>query len=203
MLPGMMTRNAPLTPVAANTNATLPEPADLVAAWRDAGYEKWFSRDDAFDAMLRDRFGAAQAAAARGELDGWQATPEGALALVLLLDQIPRNIYRSTPAAFATDPAARRIAAASLERGYDARVAPELRSFFYLPFMHSEELADQARCVALYQALGNADGLRYAEEHRDIIARFGRFPHRNHILGREMTADELAYLEAGGFTGGQ
>lgn len=198
----MMTRNDLKAPAAANAPPP-PQAADLVAAWRDAGYEKWFNRDDAFDAMLRDRFGEAQAAAAHGLLDDWQATPEGALALVLLLDQIPRNIHRSTPAAFATDPAARRVAAASLERGYDTRVAPELRSFFYLPFMHSEELADQKRCVALYQALGNADSLRYAEEHHDIIARFGRFPHRNRILGRETSADEQAYLEDGGFTGGQ
>ena len=198
----MMTRNAPTIPTAP-ASASLPEAADLVAAWRDAGYAKWFNRDDAFDAMLRERFGEAQAAAARGLLDSWQATPEGALALVLLLDQVPRNIHRSTPAAFATDPAARRVAAASLERGDDARVAPELRSFFYLPFMHSEELADQKRCVALYQALGNADSLRYAEEHHDIVARFGRFPHRNRILGRETTEEEQAYLEAGGFTGGQ
>lgn len=175
----------------------------IVAAWRDAGPEKWFSRDDAFDAMLRERFGAAQEAAASGRLQHWLATPESALALVLALDQFPRNIHRSTPLAFASDPAARAAADTAIAAGFDLKVAPELRPFFYLPFMHSEQLADQERCVALYQTLGDASGLTYAEEHRDIIARFGRFPHRNLILGRDMTADEAAYLENGGFTGGQ
>lgn len=186
-------------------DATIPESvaAELVAFWREAGYEKWFTRDDAFDATLSDRFGAAQATAVRGELDGWLAAPESALALVLLLDQLPRNIHRSTPLAFATDPAALKAAKISLERGYDAQVAPELRNFFYLPFMHSEDLADQERCVALYKATGDAGGLAYAEEHRDIIQQFGRFPHRNRILGRDTTEAERAYLEDGGFTGGQ
>lgn len=184
-------------------SAGVATPQDVILAWRDAGYEKWFSRDDAFDAMLRERFGATQAAAARAELNGWREAPDSALALVLALDQFSRNIHRSTPQAFASDPAAREIASAAIANGFDLQVAPELRAFFYLPFMHAEDLPNQERCVALYQKLGDPGGVTYAEEHRDIIARFGRFPHRNAILGRETTPEERAYLEDGGFTGGQ
>ncbi len=182
------------------TNPALCSAADVVAFWRDAGPERWFRKDAAFDTLFRERFAAAHEAAARGALDDWQATAEGALALLILLDQYPRNCFRNTPRMFATDAHAVAIAEAALARGYDRDVGDDLRSFFYLPFMHSERLADQERCVELFRPLGG-DGLRYAEIHRDAIARFGRFPHRNPNLGRAMTAEEQKYLDDGGFAG--
>jgi uncharacterized protein (DUF924 family) len=172
--------------------------ADVVAFWRDAGPAKWFRGGDDFDAACRERLGAAHHAAARRELDGWTATPEGALALVLLLDQIPRNIFRGSAHAFATDGLARHFAARALEAGHDAAFEPALLGFFYLPFEHSESLADQDRSVALFDALGDANYHDYAHAHRDVIARFGRFPHRNAALGRDTTPEEQAWLEAGG-----
>ena len=175
-----------------------PSPAAVVAFWREAGPERWFAVDAAFDDALRERFEPAHHAAARGELDGWAADAEGALALLLLLDQIPRNLYRGSAHAFATDPLARRHAAAACAAGFDQAVEPALRPFFYLPFEHSEAAEDQARSVALAQALGDPETLMWAVKHRDCIARFGRFPHRNAALGRDSTPEELGYLEAGG-----
>ena len=175
----------------------LPAAADVVAFWREAGPAKWFRGGEAFDAACRERLAPAHHAAARRELDGWVAAPEGALALLLLLDQIPRNIFRGSAHAFATDGLALRFARRALEAGHDAAFEPALRAFFYLPFEHSEALADQARSVALFEALGNVEYREYARAHRDVIARFGRFPHRNAALGRETTPDEQAWLHAG------
>lgn len=157
----------------------------------------WFEPDPHFDAALRERFLDDQQRAAAGEYDDWLAAPETALALVLLLDQLPRNIYRGTPAAYASDAQARRAARAALARGHDRRLAPVERLFLYLPFEHSEDLADQALSVRLLAALRglDPDTGRYAERHREIIARFGRFPHRNAILGRASTPEEEAFLE--------
>lgn len=157
--------------------------------------EAWFKADDAFDAEIRRRFEAALDEAHAGSHDGLAATPEGALALTILLDQFPRNIYRGTPRAFAFDPQALAVARQALAAGHDQAVAPFQRTFLYLPFEHSESLADQERSVALFEALGDENGLDYAVRHRDIIARFGRFPHRNAILGRESTPEELSFLE--------
>jgi uncharacterized protein (DUF924 family) len=176
-------------------------PHDVVAFWQAAGPAKWFTKDAAFDAAIRDRFLATYEAAAAGELAHWDSTPEGALALVILLDQFSRNMFRANARTYAADPYARAVADGALARGFDRAVAPDLRTFFYLPFMHSEALADQERCVALYRAVGDAESLRYAEDHADIIRRFGRFPHRNAVLGRATTADEQAFLSAGGFGG--
>ena len=176
-------------------------PATILIFWRTAGFETWFGKDDAFDAEILARFGETQRAAARGDLENWAATDDGALALVIVLDQFPRNLFRGTPQAFATDAYARRIAVAAIGRGADMRADPLLRPFFYLPLMHSETLADQQRGVALYEVLGDAEQLKYAIDHRDIIARFGRFPHRNVILGRSTTPEEQAYLDGGGFKG--
>lgn len=179
----------------------MPLPAaDLVDFWRDAGPARWFARDAAFDARCA-AFVDDHHAAARGERDGWAATPDGALALVLLLDQIPRNVFRGSAHAFATDPLARRIAAAAIDAGMDRAIEPGLRVFLYLPFEHSESLADQHRAVALVEALDGAQGgtfSDYARRHRDVVARFGRFPHRNRALGRDSTPDEQAWLDAGG-----
>ena len=174
---------------------------DVISFWRAAGYERWFEPDAQFDHAVRERFLGTHEAAATGELANWQQTPEGALALLILLDQFPRNMFRGTPRAFATDETARQIARGAIDNGFDRRVDPVMRSFFYLPFMHSEDVADQERCLALYRDLGDADGIKYAEIHLDAIRRFGRFPHRNEILGRPSTPDEAAYLESGGFRG--
>ena len=177
------------------------EPGDILAFWREAGPEKWYSKDAAFDAAIRDRFLSTYEAAAAGQRAYWEATADGALALVVVLDQFPRNMFRDEARTFAADPAARAVADRALLRGFDRTVAPALRTFFYLPFEHSENLADQERCVALNRAAEDADGVKWAELHADIIRRFGRFPHRNKALGRATTPEEQAFLDAGGFAG--
>ena len=180
---------------------TTPSPDSIVAFWREAGASRWYKRDAALDADIVARFGAAHKSAARGELAAWEDSGEGALALLLLLDQFPRNMFRGLARAFATDAHARAIAGRAIARGFDAGGDPTLRRFFYVPFMHSEAPADQERCIALCQAVGDAEGVKYGVLHRDIIARFGRFPHRNAVLGRMTTREEQDFLDAGGFSG--
>ncbi len=182
------------------TPDALASPADVIAFWQDAGPKRWFKPDAGFDAEFRARFLVAHEAAARGELGGWPATAEGALALLLLLDQFPRNAFRGTARVYATDALAREVADAALRAGHDAALEPALRQFFYLPFMHSEDLRDQDRCVALNDAQGG-ESLRWALHHRDVVRRFGRFPHRNAVLGRTSTAEEEQFLADGGFRG--
>jgi uncharacterized protein (DUF924 family) len=177
-----------------------PLARDLIDFWCEAGPGRWFRPDAAFDARFRERFLAAHEAAAAGELASWAGSAEGALALVLLLDQFPRNAFRGTPRMYATDPQARAAADAAVRAGFDQQVAPDLRAFFYLPFMHSEQPADLERCVALSEAVGG-ETLRFARHHRDIVARFGRFPHRNAVLGRASSAEEERFLQEGGFRG--
>jgi uncharacterized protein (DUF924 family) len=176
-------------------------PEAIVKFWTEAGSERWFAKDDAFDADLRTHFEAAHHTAARGGFADWEETPDGALALLLLTDQIPRNIFRGSAHAFATDARARQVAERAIARAFDQRFEPSLRCFFYLPFEHSEDAADQARAVALFEALGDENYTKYACIHRDIIARFGRFPHRNAVMGRVTTPEEQAFLDAGGFAG--
>ena len=176
-------------------------PQEVVEFWRSAGPKKWFAPDPAFDAEIRERFLATHERAAAGRLADWEKTAQGALALLLLLDQFPRNMFRKTPRAFATDAQALEVARRAIKAGFDLEVGNEMRSFFYLPFMHSEELADQELCLKLYRDYGNEDGIKFAEIHLDAIRRFGRFPHRNEILGRESRADEIDYLDRGGFSG--
>ena len=171
---------------------------ELVDFWRDAGMGKWFRGGEAFDAECRMRWLDAHFAAARREYDAWMDDAEGALALVLLLDQIPRNVFRNSGHAFATDPLALHVASRAIDDGHDAKIDAGLRFFFYLPFEHSEAIADQDRAVELFTALGNADLLGYANAHRDVIVRFGRFPHRNRALGRSNSPEEQAWLDAGG-----
>ena len=188
---------------AATAPSALQAPIDaraVVDFWRAAGPGLWFAKDSEFDRRFREKFLWLYLAAARGELADWQRTPEGALALVILLDQFPRNSFRNTPRMYATDATARQIADAALKAGHDQAVEAGRRLFFYLPFGHSESLADQERSVALSEALGEPN-LSHAKRHRDIIRRFGRFPHRNPILGRTMTPDEQRYLDEGGYAG--
>jgi uncharacterized protein (DUF924 family) len=162
----------------------------------------WFGKDPALDAELRRRFEADWRRASAGELDGWENGADGALSLTILLDQFPRNMFRDTPDAFATDRQAREVAARALARSLDQAVPPVRRFFFYLPFEHSENLADQERSVELAaQFRGDPelhDVYEYAVKHRDVIARFGRFPHRNAILGRESTPAEVEFLRQPG-----
>ena len=175
----------------------MTEAGEVVTFWREAGPDRWFARDDAFDARFRERFLDAHFAAARRELEHWMDGAGGALALVLLLDQFPRNCFRRSGHAYATDPLARHYAERAVEAGLDARVDPALRVFMYLLFEHSEDSADQARSIELMR-LVDAGYMQYAVAHRDVIARFGRFPHRNRELGRESTPEEQAWLDAGG-----
>ena len=178
-------------------------PADrllaVVAFWRDASAH-WFSKSDAFDDDFRSRFLALHELAAGGGLDAAAVTPEAALGLVILLDQFPRNSFRGTARMYATDPLARAHAVRAIDAGFDAAIEPELRGFFYLPLSHAEDLADQERAVILNRALGG-DSLRSAQGHCDIVRRFGRFPHRNAILARASTPEEVAFLAEGGFAG--
>ena len=157
--------------------------ADLLAFWRGAGPDRWFKQDAAFDALFRERFGELHFAAARRDCDGWIDHADSALALVLLLDQFPRNAFRGTGHMFATDPLARLHARRAIAVGHDQQTAADLRIFFYLPFAHSEDLHDQDLSVERHHTLG-AQGERHALGHGDIIQRFGRFPHRNAALGR-------------------
>ncbi len=176
-------------------------PAEILTFWREAGRDRWYGREDAFDAEIRSRYLELWRKAAKGELSSWQTSDDGALALTIVLDQFPRNLFRGEAQAYSTDANARDVARRAIERGVDVRIDPALREFLYLPFMHSEEIADQLRCVELFCNTVNAENLEYAKQHADIIRRFGRFPHRNAALGRVTTPEEQAFLDAGGFSG--
>jgi uncharacterized protein (DUF924 family) len=179
----------------------IASPASVLAFWRAAGPEKWFKKDTAFDEDIRARFLETYDAAVAEKLSDWEQTAEGALALTVVLDQFPRNIFRDDARTYAADPQARAVAKRALERGFDQIVPLSDRQFFYLPFEHSEAIADQERACALCAATGDADLLKWAQLHADIIRRFGRFPHRNTMLGRATTAEEQAFLDSGGFKG--
>jgi uncharacterized protein (DUF924 family) len=177
------------------------DPADVLSFWRAAGPAKWFKKDAAFDAEIAARFSAVWCAAADGRLAHWEATPEGALALTVVLDQFPRNMFRGDRRTYQADAVARAIAERAVARGFDGRVPHRERRFFYLPFMHSEHLPDQERCVQLARGYGDDEFTRFAEQHAGIVRRFGRFPHRNAMLGRSTSAEERAFLDDGGFAG--
>ena len=185
------------------TTAPLPSPSDVVSFWREAGPQKWYAKDHAFDAAIRARFLPAHEAAAGGRLWDWEETAEGALALIILLDQFPRNLFRGSAHAFATDAAALNVAERAIAHGFDAATPGPLRQFFYLPHMHCEDIGAQKRCVTLFEQLGPdfEENIKYARAHLDVIERFGRFPHRNPLLGRITTPEEQAFLDGGGFAG--
>jgi len=178
----------------------MTNPGEVVRFWRDAGPKAWFAKDETFDGRCR-AFEKAHHAAARRELRQWEADAEGALALILLLDQIPRNIYRNSPHAFATDRLAQAVARRAIANGFDTATSDELRAFVYLPLEHAEDVAAQDDCLRLMTAIGNGEYTKFAVLHRDIIVRFGRFPHRNAVLGRASTPEELAFIAEGGFAG--
>ncbi|MDO9563187.1 MAG: DUF924 family protein [Bradyrhizobium sp.] len=175
--------------------------AAVVIFWKEAGERgQWFDNDADFDQVFRERFLELHMEVAARRHDGWMASPEGALALLILTDQFTRNAFRGTGLMYATDPLARAYARQALAAGHMAQVEPALRLFFCLPFSHSEDMRDQDLSVRLNAELGEP-WLAHAEGHHDIIRRFGRFPHRNPVLGRITTPEEAAYLQAGGFQG--
>jgi len=176
------------------------EARDILNFWcSDQTQPYWFKKDPAFDAEIRRLFLDSYERAMDGKFTDWQKTPEGSLALLILLDQFPRNMFRGTPRAFASDELARKVADWAVDRDFDLKYPEQQRIFFYLPFEHSEELDDQHRAVELVvQRCNVGEYLRYALAHRDVIARFGRFPHRNDILGRRNTPDEEDYLRQPG-----
>jgi uncharacterized protein (DUF924 family) len=153
---------------------------------------EWFRKDPKFDAEIRRRFGELHASAAEGALNAWRASPEPMLALVIVLDQFSRNLYRNDARAYAQDEMARSCAGEAIQRGDDLGFIPVQRQFLYMPFEHSEDLDDQNRGILLFSRLGDEDQVLYARKHRDVIEQFGRFPHRNAILGRAPRADEVA-----------
>lgn len=170
--------------------------AEVLDFWfSDEVTPNWFIRSDDLDRRIADEFGDTYQAAHEGAMDGWIERPLDALALVIVLDQFPRNMFRGNPRSFESNDMALAHAREAVSRGHDAAMSTDQRKFLYLPFEHSEDLADQDRSVELYQALGDPDALDYAHQHRDIIARFGRFPHRNKVLGRENTPEETEFLK--------
>jgi uncharacterized protein (DUF924 family) len=181
--------------------AAPPGPDEVIGFWRSAGAQKWYAKEEAFDRQIAERFGALHAQAAAGGLKHWAADAQGTLALLILLDQFSRNLFRGSPKAFAQDEAALLTARSAVTAGYDRHVEPEFRQFFYTPFMHSEGILDQERCVALCHSLPDPGNLPFARDHERIIRRFGRFPHRNAALGRLTTPADQAFLESGGFAG--
>ena len=185
----------------ADTKSPLPSAKDVVDFWIQAGPQKWFAKDEAFDRDFKSRFYEAHFAAARRELDSWMETPEGALALMILLDQFPRNSFRDTGHMFATDSLALALSRKAIEAGHHKGVASELQPFILMPLMHSESLSDQQDLVDMLDVDTHPDTYKYAVVHRDVIAQFGRFPHRNAALGRETTAQETEFLKSGGFSG--
>ena len=174
-------------------------PKAINSFWlEEVGEQGWYARSDALDQSIRDRFLPAWSRAA-DLAPAWADTPEGALAGLILTDQFPRNMFRDDPRAFDTDPLARALARAAVDNGFHLQIPEPARQFFYLPFEHSEDLADQDHAVALFRQHMPGENLHHAQLHRDTIARFGRFPWRNAALGRPSTTQEQAYLAAGGY----
>jgi uncharacterized protein (DUF924 family) len=183
--------------VAGNTTEVLEMKTaqQLIDFWfSDATRPMWFNSTSAFDAELHDTYFETYQTALKGELDHWANSAGGALALVICLDQLPLNMLRGQAGSFAGEAASRRVAAAAIEQGFDQGLGNAQKAFMYIPYMHSETLADQDRALQLFEQAGLHDNLHWARHHRSIVERFGRFPHRNEILGRQSTAEELAWL---------
>jgi uncharacterized protein (DUF924 family) len=174
--------------------------ADVLDFWLSAGPEKWYVQDDAFDQEIRDNFGQTWRAANGSHLPDWASDADGALALIILLDQFPRNMFREDPRAFVTDEKALEISGKALAHGWDRDTAEPQRQFFYMPFMHSENLDHQDTCVELMDSrMETGNNALHARAHREIIRRFGRFPYRNNALGRDTTPEEQAFMDQGGY----
>lgn len=175
---------------------TIKTAKDVLAFWfSDRMKPYWFAKSDQIDTQISEEFGDTYQAAHDGQLDGWMDSSDQALALCIVLDQFPRNMFRGSPRSFESNDRVLGYARMALDRGFDQEQDPKRRQFFYLPFMHSEDLSDQRQSVALYEELGNQHSLHFAREHHDIVARFGRFPHRNTVLGRNSTPEEAEFLK--------
>ena len=173
-------------------------PEEVLRFWfgdEELSREEWWRKDEDFDREIRDRFGALYEEATSSALDTWRESAEGSLALVIVLDQFPRNMFRGDPKSYATDEKAQETAKYAVDRAFDRELSPVRRSFLYMPFMHSEDLEDQGRSVELFEGMGTA---RYAVRHMEIVERFGRFPHRNAVLGRATTPEEAEFLKEPG-----
>lgn len=175
--------------------------AEMLGFWLDQDDKTIFTADPAFDADVKLRFADLLKEAKSGRLDHWSETGRGALALVILLDQMSRNIHRGTPEMYAGDAKAVAVAKAAILRGFDEEFGPAERRWFYMPFIHSENLGDHETCIALFEKMDLPEQLHFATHHAKIVRRFGRFPHRNAILGRTSTPEEEAFLAGGGFSG--
>ncbi|MBT9612763.1 MAG: DUF924 domain-containing protein [Burkholderiales bacterium] len=172
-------------------------PTDILDFWfAEAMRSKWFASTPQLDAAIKEQFERVWEAALRGEWDDWLGSPDGCLALVIILDQLPLNMFRGTAKSFASEAKSRDIARHAIDQGYDKQIDSARLAFLYMPFMHSENLADQDFSVGLFEAAGLENNLRFAKHHREIVRRFGRFPHRNTILGRVSTPQELDYLNS-------
>jgi uncharacterized protein (DUF924 family) len=174
-------------------------PKQVLSFWKKAGPKRWFAADPDFDHKVLDKFLVTYQAAELGKLASWEAEAESALALILVLDQFPRNMFRGTMRAYVTDPLALAVAKRAIERNFDRAIKLPEKTFFYLPFEHSENLADQETALKLFEATKDEELVRWARLHYETIERFGRFPHRNEILGRVSTPEEIAFLDNGGF----
>lgn len=178
-------------------------PDSILAFWLDeVGPEGWYAKDDALDSAITERFGAAWEGLMDGRYGLWLTYPSGALAYILLADQFPRNMFRDDRRAFASDDVGRAAAKQAIHRGWDLKIDPPARQFFYMPLMHSENLCDQDRCVRLMlnrMPQEGAGNLLHARAHREVIRKFGRFPYRNDALGRHSTQNELSYVDGGGY----
>lgn len=174
------------------------EPSEVISFWLKAGKDKWRTKDEQFATLVRDKFMELWQTALSGRLNYWRDSDEGLLALTIIFDQFPRVMFFNDPRAFCSDYDARKTAKLALEKQADQRVESQLRSVFYLPFEHSEKLADQQKSVELFTTLDNPDMLHEAEQQRDIILHFGRFPQRNKIVGRMTKHDEQLFLDRSG-----
>jgi uncharacterized protein (DUF924 family) len=172
---------------------------EIIRFWfEELGPKDWYRKDPSIDAAIGTRFGGVLGALRSGVPEGWLGTPQGYLAAILVLDQFPRNMFRDQPRAFATDAQALALAKRAIAEGMDLKLKPEERAFVYMPFQHAEDAAEQGRSIELYTALGIPSNLDFARRHKAIIDRFGRFPHRNAVLGRASTKEEAAFLKEPG-----
>ena len=170
-------------------------PHTIIDFWfSDQVKDQWFASTPALDQEIKDRYAAVWKAAAQHDLDDWCVTPLGSLALVIVLDQFPLNMFRNQPLSFSTEQQAIEVARQAIDRQQDQQIEKDKLAFLYMPLMHSEQLSDQDQAVALYRAAGLTHNMRFSEHHRAIIQQYGRFPHRNAILSRASSAEELAYL---------
>ena len=175
------------------------DPSAIIHFWQQAGPEKWFVSDPEFDQEIKARFSHLPDQALAGQYDHWSEQASECLGLVLILDQFPRNIFRGSPEAFAYDDKAKQVATKIIDQGFDQTYQLPLKRFLYLPFMHSEKLKDQLYSIELCEKANDPDGVKFGQIHLDVIKKFNRFPHRNKVLGRQSTAEEIQFLEQGGF----